>query len=66
MQKYETIIHIINEGDNRFDAGDIAGAVIDDVKIMDGMILYCEPTRLYSNPLQSVVASSPTEYLVEA
>ena len=66
MSKYETVIHIINEGDDRFDAGERAGAIIDGFHVTNDMVLSCEPTRLYRNPMTQVVVSSSKEYLVEA
>ena len=65
MLKYETVIHIINEGDERFDAGERAGATIDGFKITNDMILYCEPTRLHRNTMQQVAVLSSEKYLVK-
>jgi hypothetical protein len=64
--KYETVIHIINEGCDRFDAGERAGEIIDGSNITDDITLYCEPTRLYRSDAQSNAGSYVERYLVEA
>ena len=66
MQKYETVIHIINEGYDRFDAGDKAGEIIDGSKITNDMILHCEPTRFYRSDTQPDAGSYAERYLVKA
>ena len=52
MPKYETVIHIITEGDDRLDAGDRAGEIIDSLKITDDIFLHCESTRLLKGPMR--------------
>ena len=47
MVKYETVIHIISDGCDRFEAGERSGDIIDSSKLTDDMILFCEPTRVY-------------------
>ena len=66
MLKYETVIYIVNEGFDRFDAGEKAGEIIDSSKMMDGMVLRCEPTRLYKSVEQVNIDSSRERCLVEA
>ena len=66
MLKYETVIRIINDGDDRFDAGERAGEIINSLRITGDMILSCEPTHLYRNQEQKVVTSSSEKYFIEA
>ena len=48
MLKYETVIHIVTEGSDRFEAGELAGEMIDASKNNLGFHMWCEPTRLTS------------------
>jgi len=45
MIRFETIFHIINKGWDEFDAGEIAGEVLDISKITNNMYIYCDPTK---------------------
>ncbi|MBN2453836.1 MAG: hypothetical protein JXB40_06250 [Candidatus Omnitrophica bacterium] len=47
MPKYETVIHIISEGCDRYEAGERAGDIIDGSRLAADMALFCEPTRIY-------------------
>ena len=47
MQQYETIIRIITNGNDAFDAGDKAGELIDVLKIQPDMDIICEPTHTF-------------------
>ena len=64
MLKYETVIHIINEGDDRFDAGERAGNIIGNLNITDDMVIYCEPTHLHRCHAKPVIDSFAEQYLV--
>ena len=66
MLTYETVIHIITEGYDRLDAGEKAGAIIDTSKITDDMIVRCESTRVYRNPIRQSNVSSSGQCLVGA
>ena len=66
MSRYETVIHIINEGDDSFDAGERAGEILDSLRITGDMTLYCEPTRIYRDEEGHAVHSSAEQYLVAA
>ena len=46
MNRYETIIHIINYGEDSFDAGERAGEIIDISKNVGEILISCEPTRV--------------------
>jgi hypothetical protein len=63
--KYITVICIINEGRDRFDAGDKAGAIIDPSKITKEMTLHCEPTCLYRGDARRNVSVFVEQDLVE-
>lgn len=45
MKRYETVLHIVNYGDDRFDAGERAGDLIDLTKFAGEIFISCEPTR---------------------
>jgi len=47
MSKYETVIHIVSEGCDRYEAGERAGDIIDGSRLAADMVLFCEPTRIY-------------------
>jgi len=44
MEKYETTVHIITEGEDAFDAGEKAGELVDIEKMVEDMVVSCEPT----------------------
>jgi len=46
-RKFETVIHIITEGEDVFEAGEIAGELLDTKKIASDMVVSCEPTHLF-------------------
>ncbi len=46
MKRFETVIRIITEGEDRFEAGDKAGELLCMEFIQDqNMVISCEPTR---------------------
>ena len=45
MEKYETVIHIVTEGKDSFDAGEKAGQLVDIGRMFEDIIVSCEPTR---------------------
>jgi hypothetical protein len=45
MWKYETTIHIVTEGTDRFEAGERAGELIHVAKMLSNELIWCEPTR---------------------
>ena len=45
MRQYETVLHIINYGEDAFDAGEKAGNVIDMSRYSEEILISCEPTR---------------------
>ncbi len=44
MEKYETTVHVITKGENAFDAGEMAGRLIDIERMVEDMVVSCEPT----------------------
>jgi hypothetical protein len=64
MTKYETVIHIVSEGHDRYDAGERAGDIIDGSKLAADMMLFCEPTRIYRNGTKPVISESTEDLLV--
>ncbi len=46
MNRYETVFHIINAGEDEFDAGERAGDLIISSEVENGIVLSCEPTHL--------------------
>ena len=45
MKRYETVLHIINYGEDRFDDGERAGELIDITRHMGEVIISCDPTK---------------------
>jgi hypothetical protein len=45
MRKYETVLRIINYGEDAFDAGEKAGNVINMTGYGEEILISCEPTR---------------------
>jgi len=66
MAKYETVIHIINEGYDRYDAGERAGEILDGSKLTEDVMLYCEPTSIYLDDVNPRAGMSVMRYLVES
>ena len=65
MPKYETIIRIINEGLDNFDAGERAGDIIDGSKLTDDIILTCEPTRPFTSSTRQIIHTTSRSCLAE-
>ena len=48
MERYETVIHVITDGEDDFDAGERAGELVNVSKLKNDMVISCEPTHLIS------------------
>jgi len=66
MPKYETVIHIINEGFDRYDAGEKAGDIIDGSKLTDDIVVSCDPTCIYRGDMRPDVNSFALQYIINA
>ena len=54
MKRFETAFHITNKGLDEFDAGEVAGDVLDVSKMTKDMYLYCDPTRKIEGDVERI------------
>ncbi|MFC1570677.1 hypothetical protein ACFL4E_02725 [Candidatus Omnitrophota bacterium] len=58
MKKYETVIHIVTNGTDMYDAGERAGQFLtDELCANEEFYIFCEPTKPYHTRQQATQKS---------